>query len=106
MIGIVEKGPDRIPLDWTRIPVSGLQRRIGRLVEVGPRHPDLPQRGRRAILCRKIKQCARSFMRAKCARDTIEGGRRGAGIVRGRMRQDHGVGLGVRKTEGSAKNVT
>src|SRR6266567_2033474 len=45
-------------------------------------------------------------MRAKRARNTIKSGRRGAGIVRSGMRQDHRVGLGVRKTEGSAQNVT
>ncbi len=45
-------------------------------------------------------------MRAKRARNTIKSGRRGAGIVCSGMRQDHRVGLGVRKTEGSAKNVT
>jgi hypothetical protein len=106
VICVVEKGPDRTPLDWARIPVSGLERRIGSLVEVGFRHPDLPQRSGRAIQCRKIKQCARSFMRAKRARNTIKGGRCGAGIVRSGMRQDHSVGFCVRKTEGSAKNVT
>src|SRR5258705_9690980 len=44
-------------------------------------------------------------MRAECARDTMKGGRCGAGIVRSGMRQDHRVGLGVRKTEASAKDV-
>jgi hypothetical protein len=35
VIGILEKGPDRIPLDWARIPVSGLERCIGSFVEIG-----------------------------------------------------------------------
>src|SRR6476646_2185464 len=106
VICVIEKGPDRTPLDCARIPVSGLERRIGSLVEVGFRHPDLPQRSGRAIQCRKIKQCARSFMRAKRARHTIKGGRCGAGIVRSGMRQDHGVGFCVRKTEGASQHVT
>ena len=45
-------------------------------------------------------------MHAKRARDTIKGGRCCAGIIRSGMRQDHGVGFCVRKTEASAKNVT
>jgi hypothetical protein len=104
VICVVEKGSDRTPLDWARIPVSGLKRRIGSLIEVGLRHPDLPQRSRRAIRCSKIEQCARSFMRAKRARNTIKSGRCGAGVVRSGMRQDHRVGLCVRKTE-SAPNT-
>src|SRR6266404_7956040 len=55
VICVVEKGSDRIPLDWARIPVSGLKRPIGRFVEIGPRHPDLLQRGRSAIRCSKIE---------------------------------------------------
>ena len=97
VIGVVEKRPDRIPLDWTRIPVSGLERRIGRLVEVGLRHPDLPQRGRRAIHCRKIEQCARSIM-SRQAR-----ARRGRArpVLRRRCTQPHAAGsrCGSRRAE-------
>src|SRR3954451_9166306 len=56
--------------------------------------------------CRKIEQAARSFLRAKRMRDPVESNRCRAGVVRRRMWQDHGMGLGVWKAEGSAKNVT
>jgi len=56
--------------------------------------------------CCKIEQCARSFIRAKRIRNTAESGRCRVGVVRRRVRQDHGVGLGVWKAEGPAKNVT
>jgi hypothetical protein len=55
---------------------------------------------------REIEQGARGISGAECARYTAQGSTRSSGVVCGRMRQDHCMGLGVRKIEGPAKDVT
>ena len=53
----------------------------------------------------KIEQGLRSMVCTKCTSDSTDGDRRTGGVVGYRMRQDHGVRLGVRKTESTAQHV-
>jgi hypothetical protein len=53
----------------------------------------------------KIEQGLRSMVCTKRASHSTDGNRRTGGVIGYRMRQDHGVRLGVRKTESAAQHV-
>src|SRR6266404_9109005 len=106
VIGVVQEFPNRIPLDGARIPIRRFDRRLGGFVQIGLRHTDLAKRGRSSIRRGKIKQGLRSTVCTKRASHAADGDQRTSRVVGYSMRQDHGVRLGVRKTESAAQHVT
>src|SRR6266436_8651913 len=54
----------------------------------------------------KIEQSRRSMVGTERASHAADGDRRVSSVIGDRMRQDHGVRLGVRKAESTAQHVT
>src|SRR5258708_17561203 len=106
VIGVVQELPNRLPFDRARIPIGGFNRRIGGFIQIGIRHANLAKRPRSSIGYREIEQCLCGMISAKGSSDAIDGYRRSGRIVGYCMRQDDGVRLSMRETEGSPQHVT
>src|SRR6266853_846575 len=106
VIGVVQEFPNRIPLDRPWIPVRRCDRRLGGSIQIGIGHTDLAKRPRTSMGYGKIEQGLRSMVGTERASHAADGDRRVSSVIGDRMRQDHGVRLGVRKAESTAQHVT
>src|SRR5476651_1542647 len=72
---IVQKRPDRIPLDGPWIPIGRGDRRRSGFVQVGLPHADLAKGGRSPVPRSKVKQGPGGMIRTERAGRAIDGGR-------------------------------
>src|SRR5712664_174030 len=105
VIGVVQECANRVPLDGPRIPIRGFDGRLGGSVQIGIGHTDLAKRSGTSVGYGKIEQGLRGMVRTKGASHATDGNRRTGCVIGYCMRQDHGVRLGVRKTESTAQHV-
>ena len=96
---------DRAALDRSRVPVRILNREIRGAVDALLRHAKRFQTSRAAEPGRKIDKGRRAVASANCACDRRIGLRCGGGVVAHRVRQDHGMRVGMRKIERAADDM-
>src|SRR3974390_2895248 len=102
----IEQRTDAGTLDGTRIEIRLLGRELGGAIESGFGHADVLEGERGAKAFHQIINPLRGLRNIQCALGGSHGRPRGVVVIRHRVRQDNGVGLGMRQVPGAAQHVT